>query len=48
MEVRAEKGIAVDWELLVLRGRLETVRESEEGVVYRLREAKKTEAPGAD
>lgn len=48
VEVRADKGIAVDWELLVLRGRLETVRESEEGVVYRLREAKKTEAPGAD
>lgn len=39
VEIKADQGIAVDWDLLVLQGRLQTVKRSDLGVVYRLLEA---------
>lgn len=40
VEVFAPKGIESSWDPLVLEGRFETVRRSEMGVIYRLRDAR--------
>ncbi len=40
VEVISEQGIKVDWDLLILEGRLETIRNSDIGVVYMLHDAR--------